>query len=183
MKICLAILALLITNFAQSQVDSISIPESSLLFNLQVGDSITYYQCHAEEATQQLSTATGQTLTGTAQKYSISEKFVVMKLAIGYGVNYYSSSLTVFPNRKFSGLKIRERPYWAFKFENRFNLSADGLKALIALERKGHEATEYDFVINKYNNNQLIIKHKKNFKQLVINGNYTLEKLLVTKNT
>jgi hypothetical protein len=49
---------------------------------------------------------------------------------------------------------------------------------LVAIEAKGKETTEYDFVIDKYNTNQVIIKTKKNFKQLVIDGNYILSKYL-----
>jgi hypothetical protein len=181
MKAWLFVFVLGILNYTQAQTDTVRIPESSLLFKLSSGDSLYYYQCHVEEAVQQLSTVSGQTLTGKPQKYSISEKFVVIKELSGYRVNYYSSSITAYPNRKFSGLKIREKSYWEFKFEKCFKLSDDGLKALLALERKGHEATEYDFTISKYNSNQLIIKHKKNFKQLVIEGTYTLTKLLLPK--
>ena len=97
-------------SFAQN--DSLVIPSSSILKNLKDGDSLIYYQCHVEEATQQLSTASGQTLTGKAQKYSITEKYVIKKNESNYSVNYYTSSLTVFPNKKFSGLKIREKSYW-----------------------------------------------------------------------
>lgn len=161
-----------------AQNDSIVIPNNSILKGLNVGDSITYYQCHVEEAVQQLSTASGQTLTGKPQRYTITEKFVVKKSADSYSVNYYASSLTVFPNRKFSGLKIREKPYWEFKKERSFVLSDKDLKCLIALEKKGKDAIEYDYAITKYNTNQLIIKTKKDFKQLVIDGNYILSKLL-----
>jgi len=161
-----------------SQNDSLVIPSSSILKNIKNGDSITYYQCHVEEAVQQLSTVSGQTLTGKAQKYSITEKFVLKKNGVGYSVNYYASSLTVFPNRKFSGLKIREKPYWEFKKEKEFVLTEKDLKILLALERKGKEAIEYDYAITKHNTNQLIIKSSKDFKQLVIEGNYVLSKLL-----
>ena len=163
-------------SFAQN--DSLVIPASSILKNLKDGDSLTYYQCHVEEATQQLSTASGQTLTGKAQKYSITEKYVIKKKECNYSVNYYTSSLTVFPNKKFSGLKIREKSYWEFKKEKTFSLTEKDLKILIALEKKGREAIEYDYAITKYNTNQLIIKFGKDFKQLVIDGNYILSKLL-----
>jgi hypothetical protein len=161
-----------------SQNDSIVIPSSSILKNLKDGDSLIYYQCHVEEATQQLSTASGQTLTGKAQKYSITEKFVLKKKEQVFSIIYYTSSLAVFPNRKFSGLKIREKPYWNFKKEKEFVLSEKDLKILLALEKKGKEAIEYDYAITKYNTNQLIIRSTKDFKQLVIDGNYILSKLL-----
>lgn len=157
--------------------DSLINNSNSSLKNLKVGDSIAYYQCHVEEATQQLSTASGQTLTGKPQKYSITEKYVIRKSEEGYSVNYYSSSFTNFPNRRFSGLKIREKPYWEFKKEKTFTLSKKHVATLIALENKGREAMEYDYAITKYTTNQLIIKHRKDFKQLVIEGNYVLSKL------
>ena len=161
-----------------AQTDSVAIPSNSILKTLKVGDSLTYYQCHVEEATQQLSTASGQTLTGTQQKYTITEKYVVQKNADGYSAKYYAATLSVFPNRKFSALKIREKSYWGFKKEKEFALSDKDLKYLIALEKKGKEAIEYDYAITKYNTNQLIIRKGKDFKQLVIDGNYVLSKLL-----
>lgn len=162
----------------QAQTDSIAIANNSILKDLKVGDSLTYYQCHVEEATQQLTTASGQTLTGTQQKYTITEKYVVQKNANGYSAKYYAATLAVFPNRKFSALKIREKAYWGFKKEKEFALSDKDLKYLVALEKKGKEAIEYDYAITKYNTNQLIIRNGKNFKQLVIDGNYILSKLL-----
>jgi hypothetical protein len=164
---------------ANSQTgDSLIIPASSILKTLKNGDSLTYYQCHVEEAIQQLSTVSGQTLTGKQQKYTITEKYVLKKTLRSYSMNYYSSSLTVFPNRKFSGLKIRENPYWEFKKERSFILTEKDLKILLALEKKGKEAIEFDYAITKYNTNQLIIRSGKDFKQLVIDGNYVLSKLL-----
>lgn len=178
MKILVYSFILLFSSSAFGQVkDSVFIPESSILKGIQTGDSVTYYQCHVEEAIQQLTTASGQTLTGKPQRYTITEKYVIRKEATAYVVNYYTSSLNVFPNKKFSGLKIRERPYWAFKHEKTYVLSNQGLKVLLALEKKGREAIEYDFAITRYTTNQLIIKHKKNFKQLVIEGNYVISKL------
>ena len=164
---------------ASSQsIDSVLIPETSVLRNLGLGDSMVYYQCHVEDAIQQLTTASGQTLTGKQQKYTITEKYVLIKEEKGYTINYYTSSLNVFPNKKFSGLKIRERPYWAFKKDKSFKLKDEDLRVFLSLEKKGREAIEYDFAITRYTTNQLIVKHKKNFKQLVIEGNYVISKLI-----
>jgi hypothetical protein len=162
----------------KAQQDSMRIPESSILKRLGLKDSITFYQCHVEEAVQQLATVSGQTLTGKPQRYSITEKYVIRKMENGLQVDYYSSSLNVLPNRKFSGLKIREMPYWEFKKEKTFLLSPTSLRVLLALEKKGHEAIEYDFAITKHNTNQVIIRHRKDFKQLVIEGNYVISKLI-----
>jgi hypothetical protein len=178
MKNCAVIFLLFVACVFNAQIqDSLINNSNSSLKNLKIGDSITYYQCHVEEATQQLSTVSGQTLTGKPQKYSITEKYVVRKTVESYSVNYYSSSFTNFPNRRFSGLKIREKPYWEFKKEKTFALSKKHISMLIALESKGREAMEYDYAITKYTTNQLIIKHRKDFKQLVIEGNYVLSKL------
>ncbi len=158
--------------------DSLILNSNSILKKLLVNDSLVYYQCHVEEAIQQLSTASGQTLTGNSQKYSITEKFVITKTQTELRVNYYTSSLAVFPNKKFSGLKIREKSYWDFKKTNSFTLNEHDLKILLALERKGREAIEYDYAINKYTTNQLIIKLKKDFKQLVIDGEFVISKMV-----
>jgi hypothetical protein len=178
MKNCAVTVLLFVACVFNAQIqDSLIKNSNSILKSLKIGDSITYYQCHVEEAVQQLSTVSGQTLTGKPQKYSITEKYVLKKSAEGYLVNYYSSSFSNFPNRRFSGLKIREKPYWEFKKEKTFTLSKKHIAMLIALENKGREAMEYDYAITKYTTNQLIIKHRKDFKQLVIEGNYVLSKL------
>ncbi len=173
------VLFLIFNLSAKSQtVSGFFIPQNSILYNLPLKDSATYYQCHVEQAVQQLSTVSGQTLTSKPQKFTITEKFVVIKIdSINYNVRYYTSSLTVFPNRKFSGLKIREKKYWEFKKETEFILTQTNLKYLVALEAKGKETTEYDFAITKYTTNQLIIKTKKAFKQLVFDGDYVLSQL------
>lgn len=160
-----------------SQVSD-SIATASMFKNVKLGDSLAVYQCHVEEGVQQLSTASGQTVTGKTQKYTITEKYVLVKLESGYSVNYYTSSLNVFPNKKFSGLKIRERQYWAFKKEKTTLINEQDLKIFLSLEKKGREAIEYDFAITRYTTNQIIIKQRKEFKQLVIDGNYVISKLL-----
>lgn len=181
MKSTILILMILSSTFCFSQPKDTSLTAASeFLRKLKPGDSLTYYQCHVEEGIQQLSTVSGQTLTGKLQRYTISEKYVVKMKEGNYSADYYSSSLTVFPNRKFSGLKMAEKPYWEFKKEKTFNLSRQDLKVLIALENKGREAMEYDYPITKYTTNQLIIKSGKNFKQLVIDRNYVLSKLIGT---
>ena len=99
----------------------------------------------------------------------INEKFIA---------NYFTSSIIIFPNRKFSSLKIREKSYWDFRLIKQFELNEQNLKLLVAIENKGREAIEYDYAITKYTTNQLIIKFKKDFKQLVIDGNFILSKLI-----
>lgn len=164
---------------AYAQIPDSSVVEAkSMLAGLKQGDSLVLYQCHVEEGSQQVTTASGQTLTGTPQKYSITEKYVIVREQNAYRATYYTSSLTVFPNKKFSGLKIRERPYWLFQKEKTIILNSHDLKVLTTLEKKGREAIEYDYAITRYTTNQIIIKHRKNFKQLVIDGNYVISKLI-----
>jgi hypothetical protein len=150
----------------------------SMLALLNAGDSLCYYQCHVEQATEQLVTASGQTITGKARLYTITEKFVIKKNDTVYTVNYYTSSVNMFPNKKFSGLKIREKADWYFKLDSSFALPSNGLKILLSLENKGREAMEYDYPVTKYTSNQIIIKHKKKFKQLVYDQPYVLSALL-----
>lgn len=161
--------------------DSLIQSSNSLLKKLKSGDSLVYYQCHVESIAQQLTTASGQTLTGNSNNSSITEKLVVIKSGNSYFAKHYSSPLTICPNRRFSGLKVKERAYWEFKLEKEFPLNDNGIKALLAIERIGKEANEYDFVISKYNKNQVIILGETKFKQLGIEGNYVLSKLLQEK--
>ncbi len=178
-KTCFFVLSLLsFTSILYSQsLDSLIAKSGSYLNVLSSGDSLVYYQCHVEEASVNLSTASGQIISGKPQKYSITEKFVVFKNAARYQIRYYTSSYTDLPNRRFSGLKIREREYWNFKFQKEKALTETEVRALLALERKGREAVEYDFIISRNNRNQIIIKHHKDFKQLVIEGTYVISKL------
>jgi hypothetical protein len=141
-------------------------------------DSLVFYQCHVEEVVQQISTASGQTLTSNPEKYSLTEKFIVTKKDSSYSVRHYVSSMLVLPNRRFSGLKIREKPYWNFKKIKEESLSEKDVKLLAALELKGKEPNEYDFAISKYNTNQIVIKKKKDFRQFNIDGKYIISKLI-----
>lgn len=150
-----------------------------MIANLKSGDSLVYYQCHVEEVSQQLSTTSGQTLNTAPQKYSITEKFVIYKLNQDYKAVQYVSSMIILPNRKFSGLKIREKEYWNFKKVQDHVLGEKNLKLLAALELKGKEPNEYGFAIDKYNPNQVIIRQGKDFRQLNIEGSYLVSKLIV----
>lgn len=156
--------------------------QNMMLAKLRSGDSLVYYQCHVEEATQQLSTTSGQTLTSAAQKYSITEKYVITKDSNEYRAKYFVSSMVILPNKRFSGLKIREKPYWNFKRVNEKVLTEKDLAVLSALEKKGKEPTEYDFAITKYSTNQVIIRQKKDYRQLLIDGSYVISKILFGSN-
>lgn len=171
-----------VATFCNAQNTYTFITKESLLYSLEPSDSIFYYQCHVEEVKEQIQTANGQTLTTQSKKITLTDKFVVYKTDSTYKVNYYVASLTVFPNRKFSGLKIREKKYWQFVKQKSKTLTEKDLKYFIALEKSGQPTTEYDFAITKYTTNQLIIKCKKDFKQLLIKGGYVLSSLVMTAN-
>jgi hypothetical protein len=151
---------------------------NSLIAQIPLNDSLKVYQCHVEEATQTTVTEKGQTLEGKKQNYSITEKFIIYHTNEGYKLRYYTSSLTVFPNRKFSGLKKKERKYWEFKFEKEAMLNEHDVLVFAAAELLGKETTEYDFAITKYTTNQIIFNAKHRFKQLVLDTKITLRQSL-----
>ncbi len=140
--------------------------QNTLLANLVDGDSLVYYQCHVEAAEQELRTASGHTLNSVSKNFSITEKFVLYKQNGNYTLNYFVSVLTMCPNRRFSGLKFKEKSYWEFNFKASKTLVQKELKSLEGLEKIGKDATEYDFAITKQNRNQLILLSGKKAKQL-----------------
>lgn len=154
------------------------ITAKSIFHQLAKGDSVIVYQCHVEKAITTLQTESGQTLQGKQQWSSITEKFCISVTEKGWTLKYYTSDLNVLPNRKFSGLKIREKEYWHFSFVQQKTIRPEELKALLILEERGSEAIEYDFVISKYTTNQIIFKKRKNFKQLVYDDSLLLSHLL-----
>ncbi len=152
--------------------------KNTMIASIPLNDSLKIYQCHVEEATQTTVTDKGQTLEGKKQNYSITEKYVITRTNEGFKLNYYTSSLTVFPNRKFSGLKKKERPYWEFKFEKSILLNEHDVLVFAAVELLGKETNEYDFAITKYTTNQVILNGKQSFKQLVLDTKITIRQSL-----
>lgn len=146
--------------------------------NVKAGDSLTYYQCHVGEGQTQLIKENGEVITGGKKAISITEKFVLINENGKYRLKYFTSTLTVLPNRKFSYLKTKEKSYWDFKLDKDIYLNEHDVLMFAAIENKSHETTEYDFPVNKYNTNALIIKNKKLMRHLVVEGNYLLKKNL-----
>lgn len=178
----LLIVVLFFSQLLRSQ--TFSFPEhlkKTMIANLKSKDSMIYYQCHVEELTQQIATSSGQTLTPAADKFSLTEKYIIYKDSNVYRTKYFISSMVILPNRKFSGLKLKQRPYWNFKQLKDTVLSEKVLVVLAALEFKGKEPTEYDFAVTKYNTNQVIVKQGKNFKQRIVEGNYVISKIIFGK--
>jgi hypothetical protein len=141
-------------------------------------DSLIYYQCHVEEATQMLVTKSGEQISGKPQKYTITEKFVVTYNNGQYRLKYFTSSLSDYPNKKFAYLKLVEKPYWNFKQVKDTVLSEHDVLMFAAIEHKSHDSIEYDFTINKLNTNEIIIMGAKVMSQLVVEGNHLLKKNL-----
>lgn len=159
-----------------AQVNTFVIPKSSLFYNLN-NDSLTVYECRVIEAQQTLTTQEGIKLNTAKQKYTITTKYVIKNNASKICI--YTAGITSFPNRKFSGLKIREKKYWQFNLDTTFNLNEQQLKYFIAAEIKGKEANEYDYAITKHTQYQLIYKRRKNFKQLVYDERLNLKEFIL----
>lgn len=148
-----------------------------MLGKLITSDSLVYYQCRVVDADVQVSTGTQQ-IESKKQQITITEKFVITLKKNIYTIRYYTSGLTIFPNKRFSGLKIREKAYWNFTFRNERNLEEKEIQFLAMLQNSGRETTEYDFAITKYTTNQIIIKQKKDFEQLLIKEKLSISEAL-----
>jgi hypothetical protein len=146
-----------------------NIPKSSML-NIQNGDSVIFYQCHIKEHYREVNLPSGDIETNGIEKYTLTEKFVIIRSDDKFSYIKYSSPMVPFPNRRFSGLKIREKSYWEFFKDGSGAVTAASIARLVELEKNGREAIEFDYAITKYTTNQVIIKHGKGFKQLVIDG-------------
>lgn len=146
--------------------------------NLGKGDSLTYYQCHVDNASQQLVKENGEVISGKTKQISITEKFVLINENGKYRLKYFTSTYSNMPNRKFAYLKLVEKKYWDFKLAKDTYINEHDVLMFAAIENKSHEAIEYDFPINKYNTNALIITNKKVMKHVIVEGNYLLKKNL-----
>lgn len=166
--------------FAQEN-SVIKFPEAyakTAMAELKSGDSLLFYQCHVEEAITEITKANGEKIKGESKKISITEKLVVYNVNGTYQMKYFTSTLSNLPNRKFTYLKVKEKEYWNFKLEKNTMLNEHDVLVFCAIEYKSHATTEYDFVVDKYNTNALIIRNKKIMKHLVVDGNHLLSKNL-----
>lgn len=164
-----------------AQESTVSFPNHLLkteIVNLRKGDSLTYYQCHVDNAAQQLVKENGEVISGKTKQISITEKFVLINENGKYRLKYFTSTYSNMPNRKFAYLKLVEKKYWDFKKEKDIYLSERDVLMFAAIENKSHEAIEYDFPINKYNTNALIITNKKIMRHVIVEGDYLLKKNL-----
>lgn len=146
--------------------------------SLQARDSMVYYQCHVDEASQELTTSSGQKISSRKRKLTITEKFVITRQDSVYTCRYYTSPVTNYPNKKFPYLTLKEVDSWHFELQNSRTLSPDELRLAAAMETKTHAIINYDLNINKSCPNEVIICYRKNREQLIVEGDYLLSKIL-----
>ena len=142
------------------------------------GDSLTLYQCHVDEAKQELTTSSGQKITTKAKHLTITEKFIIHRKDSIYTCKYYVSPITNYPNKKFPYLTLKEVSNWDFELKATKTLLLSELHLLSAFETKTHAITHYELNINKSCPNEVVIKGKHMYEQLLVEGNYLLREFL-----
>lgn len=179
MKSVLLIVSLLITHAVSAQ--SPDFPkhlQKTKIAALKSGDSLIYYQCHVDEASQEIVTSSGQKITSKKKRLTITEKFVIHKLDSVYNCKYFTSSVTNYPNKKFPYLTLTEVQNWDFELKKNKALSSQEVLVIAALETKTHSIIHYELNINKTCPNEIIICSKKDKEQFMVEGDYLLSKLL-----
>lgn len=141
-------------------------------------DSLVYYQCHVDEATQELTTQKGQKITSKKNKLTITEKFVIHKIDSVYTCLYFKSSINNYPNKKFPYLTLKEVENWHFELQKQKQLSRQELLLTAAFETKTHPITHYELNINSTCPNELIICSKQHKEQVLVEGKYLLHDIL-----
>jgi hypothetical protein len=152
--------------------------QKTQIAKLQSSDSLVYYQCHVDEASQELTTSSGQKIRSKKRKLTITEKFVILKKDSVYTCRYYTSPFTNYPNKKFPYLTLKEVTNWNFEVQKEKALSTQEVQLVAALETKTHAIVHYELNINKSCSNEVIICSKKDKEQFIVEGDYLLSKLL-----
>lgn len=152
--------------------------QKTQIARLQSNDSLIYYQCHVDEASQELTTSSGQKIISKKRRVTITEKFVILRSDSVYSCRYYTSPLTNYPNKKFPYLTLKEVSNWNFELQKSKPLTSEEVLLAAAMETKTHAIINYDLNINKSCPNEVIICYKKNREQLIVEGDYLLSKLL-----
>lgn len=152
--------------------------QKTQIARLQSNDSMVYYQCHVDDASQELTTSSGQKIVSKKRRVTITEKFVITRSDSVYSCRYYTSPLTNYPNKKFPYLTLKEVSNWNFELQKSKSLTKEEVLLAAAMETKTHAIIHYDLNINKSCPNEVIICYKKNREQLIVEGDYLLSKLL-----
>lgn len=179
MKHFILILILFTCGYVFSQ--SVTFPEhlkKTTIAKLQNGDSLVYYQCHVDSASQEITTSNGRKINTKKKRITLTEKFVIYRLDSIYTCKYSNSSITNYPNKKFPYLTLTEVKNWEFELKQTKQLTAQEILMIAALETKTHAIVHYELNINKTCPNQLIIIGKNINEQFLIEGNYLLSKSL-----
>lgn len=145
---------------------------------LQTHDSLIYYQCHVDEASQELTTSSGQKITSKKKRITITEKYVILKTDSVYTCRYFTSSVNNYPNKKFPYLTLKEVKNWDFELKNTKALTIQEILLIAAFETKTHVIIHYELNINFSCPNEVIICDKKDREQRIIEGDYMLSKIL-----
>lgn len=164
-----------------SYAQTIVFPEhlqKAYISKIQNNDSIVYYQCHVDEACQELTTSSGQKISSKKKKLTITEKFIITKQDSLYTCKYYASSVTNYPNKKFPYLTLTEVANWGFDLQKTKTLNTQEVLLIAAMETKTHDIVHYELNINKTCPNQIIVCYKKDREQYLVEGDYLLSKLL-----
>ena len=177
MRIFLFIFLFIYSGFGFSQINFGENLSKTMIATLSENDSIIYYQCRVILANVEIKTA-NQKIESKAQQISVTEKFLITRQNNLFQIKYFTSGLTVLPNRKFSALKMREKDYWGFSFKSERQLTENEILFLAGMEKSGRATTEYDFVISKYTTNEIIIRQRKNFEQLLIKEKLSISEAL-----
>lgn len=179
MKFAFCLCVLLMVALVKAQ--NLSFPahlQKTNIAKLQSGDSLIFYQCHVDEASQELTTSSGQKITTKAKHLTITEKFTIYRNDTVYTCKYFVSPLTNYPNKKFPYLTLKEVANWDFELKTNKTLLLQELQLLSAFETKTHAITHYELNINKSCPNEVVIKGKHMYEQLLVEGNYLLSKIL-----
>ncbi len=152
--------------------------QKTQIAKLQLHDSLVYYQCHVDEASQELTTSSGQKITSKKRKVTITEKYVILKADNFYTCKYFTSPITNYPNKKFPYLTLYEVTNWNFELKKMKNLTVQETLLVAALEKKTHPIVHFELNINKSCANEIIIVSKKDKEQFLVEGNYFLSKIL-----
>jgi hypothetical protein len=145
---------------------------------LQNGDSLTYYQCHVDSASQEITLSNGKKIKSKKKRITLTEKFVIHKKDSLFTCKYFNSPITNYPNKKFPYLTLTEVTNWEFELKQIKNLTEEELKLIAALETKTHSIVHYELNINKTCPNEIIIMGKNVNEQFIVEGNYLLSKSL-----
>lgn len=145
---------------------------------LQNGDSLTYYQCHVDSASQEITTSNGRKINTKKKRITLTEKFVLIKKDSVYICKYSNSSITNYPNKKFPYLTLTEVKNWEFEVKQTKQLSSQEIQMIAALETKTHSIVHFELNINKTCPNELIIMGKHVNEQFIVEGNYLMSKII-----